>query len=452
MQYPAPHEDLPAPPRWSTPQILKSSRAGLLTLVALELSAAIVAAGVHRYAMQTVGKDTAPSIIAAEHIKAALADMDATAANELLEARSVADYDARREEAARALILAAGNITFGDAERGPIEVLQTGLGMYERLIQRARDLHERNDPAFLISWREGAKLADERLLPAADALDQANDRVLEIEYVHQSNRSRLTRYLFALAGLALIGGLIAAQVFLSRRMKRTLNPYLLAATLIAGGSLAVSESSMNREQNELRRAKQDAFASLRALWRARADAYWANGDESRYLLDPANAEAYNRSFSQKIARLAAPPAGVSLESVLGAERRGVQTAGFTGFLADEFNNITFGGERQSALDALARLADYLAIDTRIRSLETSRDHGAAVRLSVGKAPGQSDWAFDRFDESLGQTIEVNQQAFTAAAGRGFSALRGMEIWSAGAAAAVAVLVFLGFGERIREYQ
>lgn len=359
----------PPAPRWSTPQILKGSRLGLLALAALELAVAIVAAGVHRRAMQTVGNDTAPSILAAQRIKSALADMDASAANELLEASSVDDYDARREEAARALIMAAGNITFGDAERVPILTLQLGLGTYERAIQRARDLHERNDPAFLLSWREGAKLVDEKLLPAADALDRANNAVLEEQYEAQSNRSSAMRDLLLLAGLLLIAGLIAAQVFLSRRMKRLLNAYLLAATFVAAGSLVYLESSMNREQRALRIAKEDAFTSIRTLWRARADAFWANGDESRYLLDSANGAVYEQSFYRKIAKLASPPAGITLQSVLQAERSGIKTQGFTGFLSEEFDNITFQGERDAAIDSLVNLIRYMEIDARIRSME-----------------------------------------------------------------------------------
>src|SRR5215472_17494437 len=116
---------------WNTLQILRTSRVALLSLDALFLIAAVSGAAVHRGAMKTVGKDSAPSIIAAQHIKSALADMDANAANYLLGAPgtmpdTVKAYEARREEGAKALIAAAENITYGDDERIPIQTVQVG--------------------------------------------------------------------------------------------------------------------------------------------------------------------------------------------------------------------------------------------------------------------------------------------------------------------------------------
>jgi hypothetical protein len=63
-------------PRWNTPQILKASRTAIVALMALLLIAVMVGTTVHRDAMKTVGKDAAPSIIAAQHIKSALASGD----------------------------------------------------------------------------------------------------------------------------------------------------------------------------------------------------------------------------------------------------------------------------------------------------------------------------------------------------------------------------------------
>ena len=67
-------------------------------------------------AFQTVGHDSAPSIIAAQHIRAYLADMDANAANELIVApgrnmAAVRDFDNRRKEVTDSLVTSAQNIT-----------------------------------------------------------------------------------------------------------------------------------------------------------------------------------------------------------------------------------------------------------------------------------------------------------------------------------------------------
>src|SRR5205823_1740245 len=93
-----------------------------------------------RHGIKTVGKDTAPSIIAAQHIKAALADMDANVANALLDPpgknlEAIQTAEERRQEAIKALVAAAENITYGEAERLPIQTLLLTLGTYAAKIQ-----------------------------------------------------------------------------------------------------------------------------------------------------------------------------------------------------------------------------------------------------------------------------------------------------------------------------
>jgi hypothetical protein len=444
-------------PRWNTLQILKASRGGLLALDALLLIAAIAGTGVHRDAMKTVGKDSAPSIIAAQHIKSALADMDADAANELLGApgtmaEAVKAYEGRRVEAAKALIAAAENITYGESERTPIQALQVGMGTYERVVQRARDLHERGDAEFVAAYRDAAKLMDETLLPAADALDKANNEVLERAYQGQSGKSAAVRGFFVLAGLLLVGALVAIQIFLTKRTRRTLNPLLVAATLLVAGSVEYTMGAMGTERRQLKVAKEDAFTSIHALWRARAVAYWANSDESRYLLDPAHAAEHERHFFAKSEALAKLPLGMKLQDIGTAERNGIHVEAFSGYLADELNNITFAGEREAAVDTLLRFEDYLGVDRQIRQLEQGGKHREAVDLCIGTKEGQSNWAFDRYDKALGATLDINQGAFDEAVQQGLSTLVGLEIKVSAMAAAIAVLAFLGLAARIREYE
>jgi HAMP domain-containing protein len=443
--------------RWNTLEILKASRIALVVLDGLLVIAAIAGARVHRDAMKTVGKDSAPSIIAAQHIKSALADMDADAANELLGAPgttsdAVKAYESRRVEAAKALIAAAENITYGESERTPIQSLQVGMGTYERLIQRARDLHERGDAKFAAAYRDGAKLMDETLLPAADALDTANNEVLERTYEGQSGNSAAARLFLGFTGWLLLGALVAVQVFLTRRTRRTLNPLLVAATLLAAGTLQYTMSAMATEQRQLKVAKEDAFTSIHALWRARAVSYWANSDESRYLLDQEHSAEYERGFFTKSALLAKLPSNIGIAEVASAERNATHVDGFSGYLADELNNITFPGEREAAVDTLLRYEDYLVVDQQIRQFERGGRRQQAVDLCTGAQVGQSDWAFDRFDKALGATLDINQNAFEEAVGKGLSVLDWLEIKASVAAAAIAVLLFLGLAARIREYE
>ncbi|HMD61472.1 MAG TPA: hypothetical protein VKG78_08580, partial [Opitutaceae bacterium] len=293
----------------TTPGLLNTALAANCVLALL--FALAVGAGVrgHRQGMQTIGKDSAPSIIAAQRIRSSLADMHANVANGLIgkpgEHQEAARlYEVRRLEVTDGLLAAAGNITYGDAERIPIKTLIQELGHYEELVAQARILHERGDPGFLPNHREADRVMHTTLLPAADGLDNANRAALDLGYATQRASSWRAMAWVALTGTALIGALVATQVFLYRRMRRVLNPPLVAATALSAGFLVCTFAAYGTETHLLKVAKQDAFESIHALWHARAFAYEANGDESRWLLDRSQAAVYETSFFDKTARLA----------------------------------------------------------------------------------------------------------------------------------------------------
>lgn len=458
---------VPAWRTWNTPQTLWAGLYLVWGLEAFLLFAAVIGAQVHRDAMKTIGRDTAPSIIAAQHIKSALADMDSSAANELLGdpgqmPEAVEAYDKRRREAATALIEAAKNITYGDAEQKPIEAIQVGLGTYEVRIQRARDLHEIHGPNlqkphepsgadYVAAYREAAKVMDANLLTEADNLDQANHDELEKAYSKVSNQSVGSVFLLLLAGAPLLWALVVIQRFLFRRMHRILNPALVLATLLTIAFVLYTFVTLGSERHRLTVAKEDAFTSIHALWRARAAAYSANADESRYLLDLANAPQYESDFFAKAASLARLP-GNNYQDAVSAARRGDKLKGFTGYLADELNNITFEGEREAAANTLERFGAYLKIDEDIRRLQHNGQHAQALELCIGTREGESNWAFDQFDKALGDTLEINQQAFNAAVSRGFEALSYFELKAALIALLIAALCFYGLQQRIQEYR
>ena len=467
--------------RMDTYRLLKLSRTLLLGLCAGLLAAIVVGAQAHRDAMQTVGKDAAPSIIAAQHIKAALADMDADEANLLLAPPNTANSATkglmrRRDEADRALLEASGNVTYA-AERAPIDTLLMTGGFYNRLAQETEDLHDAGDPLDAASslypdrplhvnyYEALAILMDEKLLPAADALDTANNVELQRTYRRSSVTSSLTTALVAVAGLAALGALIWVQMFLSRRTRRTLNPALVLATVATLYLVLHGLGALMTEQRQLKVAKEDSFESIHALWQARALAYEAHAEESRFLLDPKLAADAQRDFFRETGQLAKLPPGMSLQTLLTSEARGERVEGFTGYLADELNNITFPGERLAAIKTLAAFDYYLQVDAQLRRLEGSGQHQEAVELCVGGATGHSDWAFAQFDEALGETLRINQEHFDEAVNSGLAAVGALggrlsagevvatlEFTALVVSAFVAIFIVLGLAPRIKEYE
>ncbi len=413
----------------NTPQTLWFGLYVIWGLDALLLIASIAGALVHRGAMQTIGKDAAPSIIAAQQIKTSLADMDADIANLMLGTKSAADdYELQRTKASRALIEAAKNITYGTAEQMPIEAIQVGMGTYEAKVQQARDLYDRGDAGFVAAYRSAADVMDNDLLPQADKLDEANNTELQRTYSDQSGKSIASMVLMLLTGAALIVALLAMQNYLNSKMRRILNPLLMLSTLVALGFILYTLGALASERRDLKVAKEDAFESIHALWYAKALGYSANTDESRYLLDTRHAQEHEQRFKQKSDTLK------------------------TRYLAKELDNITFEGEKDAATDAVRFFGTYLGVDSRIRDLETHGKHAEAIALCIGNNPDQSNWAFDQFDRAVDKTLRINQDAFDAAVQDGLSTLSHFEIKAAAVAVIIALLAFFGLFKRIEEYR
>jgi hypothetical protein len=86
---------------------------------------------------------------------------------------------------------------------------------------------------------------------------------------------------------------------------------------------------------------------------------------------------------------------------------------FGGYLGAEFRNITFTGERAAATRALLAYQVYERYDRVLRATAKT-NLTQAIAFDIGTSPGQSDWAFNRWDAALGSVIAINENAFTAA--------------------------------------
>lgn len=446
--------------RYNTPQLLKGGLYLTWGASLLVLITTIAAVQGQRYAIKTIGKDTAPSIIAAQHIKSGLADLDANAANKLLveigknpEAEKA--YDDRYKEVIESALSAAENITYGDAERNPIRTLFVALGDYRIKIHEARIFQkQKNEAGVLAAYRAGANIIDNTLLPAADALDQTNREALNRVYKEQKFTAGKYLFFVFISSLGLLGVLIALQIFLNRRMRRLLNPMLLAATAIAIFFTGYTVRALFSASYQLKVAKEDAFESIHSLWQIRSLAYSANGDESRYLLDSTMAAKHEQAFSIKMSQLVQIPNGATFKTVLASlntMQANGNDVGFKGLFADELNNITFTGERAAAIATFAAFSNYFEIDRQIRQLQQSGNHEAAVALCIGNNQGQSNWAFNQFDQALDKTLAINQQAFDQAVEKGFKEIEGFEIIAPITLSAIAMLTLFGLLPRTKEY-
>ncbi len=443
----------------TTPQLLKGSLGFTWVATLLLLVVTLIGVDKQKTAIKTVGKDSTLSIVTAQRLKDAFAGMDAYVANELIlppgqNQKTLKGYQERYEQATKRLVLAAHNITEEDKEQKPIETMQLGFGNYIAKVQQARDFHVRGDTtSVLITYRASAEIMDKILLPASDTLDQVNLEVLNNTYARQNSTTKISLALIFISGAALISVLVVLQLFLSQRMRRTLNPGLLTATTIALGFLLYTIGVFSSTSHQLKVAKEDAFTSMHALRRARSAGYIANAAESRFLLDSALGTKHEKAFFDNINQIVQLPKGKTFEALITAYKSNnpPKIDGLRGLLIDELSNITFGGEKEAVLGYVAVLGKYLDIDQKIRQLERSGKHQEAIALCIGNQPGESNWTFEQLKKTNQTAFNINEKAFNDAIGQSKKELEGFEIKTSVALSAIALLSLVGLFPRLREY-
>jgi len=403
-----------------------------------------------RGAVQTVGRDTVPSIIAAEHINATLADANANAMNALLvkEQDNGMYWKVYRDEMNQVhdeLITAAQNITYGDEERKPIFTIMARLGDYESLIGKAkgRPINE-----VMNDFTTANKIMRQEILPASLALDQANFAHLDAVYkTHHSGFGMSVLFFWMAVGL-LLAILGATQLYLYRTTHRMLNLGLVVATVIVLGFSLYTNSLLKTTEASLVVAKQDAFDSVHALWKARAIAYDGNADESLFLIYHGNVDAQTKStadFKAKAGKITDIEPQTAVKKVMASQK-------FGGLLGEELANITFKGEGEAALETLKGWAEYIRIDGAIRELEKQGRYTEALQMDIGTKPGQSNWAFAQFDKALDQTLAINQAQFDNGISTAFGKLNVFPYMLAVCIVLIIVASIVGIKVRFDEYR
>lgn len=183
-----------------------------------------------------------------------------------------------------------------------------------------------------------------------------------------------------------------------------------ACTLLA---VVLGAQLLSATGENLRGARRDAFDSVVALSRARAIAYGANADESRYLLDPQRRDQYARSFLAKSQELYGIRGATlsTYDSQLAATwreyRADHQDPRFTGEFRRELDNVTFAGERSAAERTVDTYAVYQRDDRKIRALPAAGKEREAVEFCMGWEPGTSNAHFEAWMDALDKVTAIN---------------------------------------------
>jgi uncharacterized membrane protein YqjE len=445
--------------KFNTLQLLRGGWYTTWGVSLLLLIVSIYSVNAQRQAIKTIGKDAAPSVLTAQQLQDSFAGMDASLASELLlkpgdtrQKEVLIDFETNRKKLAARLVAAAKNITYPQ-EQEIIEKLQRNDGNYLLKLQAARDAHQRGDTVNALSiYQSAATLMDRTIIPKAEELSQVNLAELEKTYMAQGNSNGGLSFLIAILGLVQIAILVVIQIFLYRRMRRIINLPLIGATAIAVIFLGYTIGSFVGARANLKVAKVDAFDSLHALRKMRALSYKINADESRYLLDRANANQHEQSFNDEVTKIISyPREKISLETIAKNTDLIIVTPGITGLFADELNNITFDGEKTAAIQTLNAFNNYLKIDKQIRSLTQNGRIAEAIDLCLGYKEGQSNLAFDRYKKIHTDLMNLNNQEFDKNIALGEKHLNNFEVIAAVALGSLALLTLLGLRPRLLEY-
>jgi hypothetical protein len=400
-------------------------------------------------AARVVGKDSAPSIVAADHLQALAASADANALNAVVTHSAPDEYSwSQYRKDIRAsyeeLTTASQYTTYGFAQIGPIQTMESKLSEYDNVVGQLQVQTAANLPSNPIA---GHAILSQTILPARLALVQTDFSHLNQNYTGYRNVIGLLMALVWIAFLLLLGVLVGTQVYLFRHTHRIINPGYVIATMITLSCMIYTLGAFNVSESQLAQAKQQSFDSINTLWSVRAIAFIMNADESLYLLDAQNPQvlaAAEDEFTHYQQQIVA----IDPEQAVNDAKKGIP---FGGYLGEKLSHITYNGEGDAVRAAIQTFANYIAIDKQVRQLLAVGNFQQAEALILGFNPGQAALAFTQFDSAMWNAIDINQFQFDQQINNAFGSLGPVPYVLSISLLVIIVATVIGMKRRLDEY-
>jgi hypothetical protein len=411
--------------------------AGLSLVVALS-------AGALKTGFDQIGQRATPQVAASTDLYFTFAYMDAQVVNVLLvgddqtlyplRAKALQHYGQARSKADADLQQAAA-LGAGDTKvSGLVRTILDEYGRYQQLAgavqylnQVGRDPVGQPSDAELVIYRQASAVMASTLRDTR-SLISANQDSLDASY--QSDRSDAVVGIVSVTvvALALIAVLLVLQVWLRRKVKRRVSPTIALATLAALVIGVAVPIVLEVAVGQFQTAKQDGFDAIINLSQARALAQGAAADESRFLVDPTSAAAYQQDFqtlSQNV--IALPGADINhydaaLRSALDAYNVTYSDIRFGGLLAVETGVNPSLTERYAAVRVMARYAGFEVADRQMRATRAAGQLRDAVDFDTNTSLGYSMYNLGRYDDALATLLTMKQTQLNQAVGDGSDAV------------------------------
>jgi hypothetical protein len=322
------------------------------------------------YSLHRAEADTA-QLIRVQQIQTNLLVADATATNAFLVGgleppAQRATYD-QAITTTGALIAQAARAQPADAEA--LAALNQRVLDYTGSVEQARANNRQGLPVGAQYLRTASAQLRSDALPILNALVGTN--------AERATMRMDMRLGYLYVGIAVLGlaALIAAQVWLARRFKRTINAGMLAGSIALLLALVGGTIGLQQVRSSVDGIQTGSFAAVNAAADARIHASNAKSNESLTLI--------------------ARGSGAAFEDAWKASSSAVQA---------NLNDLGAGAPA-------AEWNRYVAVHNQIRALDDGGQWDAAVALATGTGPKSANSAFNAFDTKLaGSLDQVSRQA------------------------------------------
>jgi hypothetical protein len=413
----------------------------VLTAAALLAATSLLMARV-REQVRIIGAEAAPQAATAADLYFALSDMDAQVARMVLtgdtDALAGSQIDAlgtyqERSRQVDADLQRSLTTSTTAADRAVVLELLGHLAVYRERVWQTLTAGE----GAAGYYTQATNVLHLDLLPAAERLRTASEERLSRAYAGKRVTEVAGATLAVVLGAALILLLVALQIWLARRFRRTLNPALLTATVITFGLVVPAAVVFAVQGERLAAARDNSLTPFLALSAARAVSYDAAADTSRYLISD-NLAYYDEDFTRKSQCLT------------------------TGGTCDQAGAIVPGGLAAVAGgpdvspvrsgQVVERWQAYQRDHQKIVGFARSGQRESAIGALTGIRRGDASFDFTYYDAAVSEIAAARQRAFEDALHSADTLLTGWAVIPVVAMGVVILLVPLSVRKRFAEYR
>lgn len=451
----------------TTPAVLRILEVLTVSAVVVFLVVTTFAFAGARSAFADARDRTSEGVSAALDVQFALSEMDANAASMLLvadrtdldvtRAGALDGYRQRWTTAYDGVVATTRRLDPGE-DSAQVQVLVSKMPEYQSHVDLALFLQSRNEKAAALQeYQRATDLMRGTLLEAAKSLTDVNTRKLDSISSRQQAEVHAVATVVTVVVVICFVMLLASQLFLFRRTRRTLNFGLIAATVLLAGGIGMAGAGLSNASTNLKVAKSDAFDSKVELSRARAEVSRAHADELRWLFDHDRARTYEDDFlATSTGLLQKGTTGSAANAQIyydGTAKPAADSAkvtpnrfpNYSGRLITAYKSVSFPGEDRKVQVIFEKYAAFQLTNARV----LTNYNADPTKLPPNALSGGE---FRELDNAIGDAVKINDDAFDQALDNGSNTALLWLVLLPLVSLLCIVFIVLGFRPRIAEYQ